>query len=99
MSLRRNLPAVILFVALILLCIFAVNWISGTQSEGETGMVRQAVKNAALTCYAVEGAYPPTRWIISGNTMGWPMTRIAISSPTTALPPTSCPTSGCWKGA
>lgn len=60
MSLRRNLPAVILFVALILLCIFAVNWISGTQSEGETGMVRQAVKNAALTCYAVEGAYPPT---------------------------------------
>ena len=59
MSLRRNLPAVIAFVALILLCVFAVNLISGAQSENELAMVRQAVKSAAVTCYAVEGAYPP----------------------------------------
>ncbi len=29
-----------------------------TSSHAETEMVREAVRQAALTCYAVEGAYP-----------------------------------------
>ena len=32
--------------------------IGSAQSSEETEIVRSAVKNAALTCYAVEGAYP-----------------------------------------
>ena len=58
MNRRRNILAVIAFVALILLCVFLVNRISDAQKTGETELVREAIKNAALTCYAVEGAYP-----------------------------------------
>ena len=35
-----------------------VNRIDTAQDAAETDIVRDAVKNAALTCYAVEGAYP-----------------------------------------
>ena len=31
---------------------------ASAQDSAETDIVRDAVKNAALTCYAVEGAYP-----------------------------------------
>lgn len=58
MALRKNLPAILVFLVLILLCLALVGRISGTQSQGELALVRDAVKNAALTCYAVEGVYP-----------------------------------------
>lgn len=51
--LKLALMAVVLFAAVAL-----VNRISSAHGTAETEIVRNAVKNAALTCYAVEGAYP-----------------------------------------
>lgn len=42
----------------LLLAVLLLNGISVRQSNAETEQVREAVKNAALACYAVEGAYP-----------------------------------------
>jgi len=35
-----------------------ISRLSSTQSSAQTQFVQDAVRNAALTCYAVEGAYP-----------------------------------------
>ena len=52
---------------LISLCVFAVlllagnaliNWVDSSSSKAENELVETAVRSAALTCYAVEGAYP-----------------------------------------
>lgn len=55
---RKDLAAVAVFVALIFAFCFAVEALSNVGGNSETTLVRDAVKNAALTCYAVEGAYP-----------------------------------------
>ena len=35
-----------------------INRVESSASEAETDLVRDAVRSAVLTCYAVEGAYP-----------------------------------------
>ena len=46
------------FAALAIAAVLLIGNISRMQSEAELSMVRSAVRSAALTCYAVEGAYP-----------------------------------------
>ena len=53
-------------------CIFAR--IDTAQDSAETEIVRSAVKNAALTCYAVEGAYP----VDELNEAGYPVEGSAL---------------------
>lgn len=36
-----------------------LNWIDGSSAAAEEELVRDAVRQAVITCYAVEGAYPP----------------------------------------
>ena len=55
---RKDIGAIVLFVALILAFVLLVNGITTKSGNQELTMVRDAVKNAALTCYAVEGLYP-----------------------------------------
>ena len=50
--------AVAFFLALIAAFVLLVNGITVKGGNQEISMVRDAVKNAALTCYAAEGAYP-----------------------------------------
>ena len=45
-------------VAVLVLAVLLVNRISASQEKAEAEIVKDAVVNAALTCYAVEGAYP-----------------------------------------
>lgn len=49
------------------LCVFALlfagawrllSYVGSASEEAQTAMVRDAVRSAALTCYAVEGCYP-----------------------------------------
>ncbi len=52
-----------LLIAVIMLCIFAgavilVSDVGRVQDTEQTQFVRDAVRKAALTCYAVQGAYP-----------------------------------------
>ena len=55
---RRDWIKLLAIVAVLAAAVLLVNRIDTTQDTAETVIVRDAVKNAALTCYAVEGAYP-----------------------------------------
>ena len=55
---KKDVAAILIFVALILAFVLLVNNITNKNSGRELQIVRDAVKNAALTCYAVEGSYP-----------------------------------------
>ena len=46
------------FVLLIAVGFFLINGINGRTQASETALVESSVRSAALTCYAVEGAYP-----------------------------------------
>lgn len=55
---RRDVAALAVFVAVVLAFCLAVDRLTSASDGAELKLVRDAVKNAALTCYAVEGAYP-----------------------------------------
>lgn len=58
MAIRREI-AVVLLMALLLCGVWLlVSRLSTAQQGAQTQFVYDAVHNAALTCYAVEGAYP-----------------------------------------
>lgn len=55
---RRDIAALAVFAAIVLVFCLAVDKLTSASDGAELKLVRDAVKNAALTCYAVEGAYP-----------------------------------------
>ena len=55
----RDIFKLLLILALIVTAVTVFNRVENVQSQEETGIVRDAVRQAAITCYAVEGAYPP----------------------------------------
>ena len=55
---KKDVAAILIFIALIIAFVFLINNITGKGNGRELEIVRDAVKNAALTCYAVEGTYP-----------------------------------------
>ena len=55
---RKEIAIVLLMVLLLAGVFMLVSRLSSTQSSAQTQFVQDAVRNAALTCYAVEGAYP-----------------------------------------
>ena len=55
---KKNIAAGVVFVALIVGFVLLVNSMSAVSGDREAKLVEDAVKNAVLTCYAVEGTYP-----------------------------------------
>ena len=55
---RKEVAIVLLMVLLLAGVLGLVSRLSSKQSTAQTQFVYDAVQNAALTCYAVEGAYP-----------------------------------------
>lgn len=55
---RRDWIKLLSIVLVLAAAVLLANRIGTAQGTAETDIVRDAVKNAALTCYAVEGAYP-----------------------------------------
>ena len=55
---KKDIASILIFVALIIVFIVTINNITTKNNGRELQIVRDAVKNAALTCYAVEGVYP-----------------------------------------
>lgn len=58
MSHRKEIVVVLLMAALLVCVLLLVSRVDNVQHSEETQFVRDAVRNATLTCYAVEGAYP-----------------------------------------
>ena len=55
---KKDVASILIFVALIISFVLLINSITTKNNGRELQIVRDAVKNAALTCYAVEGVYP-----------------------------------------
>ena len=55
---KKDVGAILIFVVLIIAFILLINGITQKGNGRELEIVREAVKNSALTCYAVEGMYP-----------------------------------------
>ncbi|MDO4492847.1 MAG: hypothetical protein Q4C53_03060 [Clostridia bacterium] len=55
---RKDAAVIAAFLAVLALFVWTVGRIGTAEQNSEAEMVRTAVKNAALTCYAVEGAFP-----------------------------------------
>ena len=55
---KRDILKIAALVVVLVLVVLLVGRIDRAQGREETEIVRDASKNAALTCYAVEGAYP-----------------------------------------
>lgn len=55
---KKDVASILIFVALIISFVLLINSITIKNNGRELQIVRDAVKNAALTCYAVEGVYP-----------------------------------------
>ena len=55
---RRLALALAVFAAVFIGVYLLVNKVSSASGSAETEIVKDAVRSAVLTCYAVEGAYP-----------------------------------------
>lgn len=55
---QRDIFKLIVIAGVLILSVLLVNRISSAQDIAETELVKDAIRNAAVTCYAVEGAYP-----------------------------------------
>ena len=55
---KKDVASIAIFIVLILSFVLLINSITTKNTGRELQIVRDAVKNAALTCYAVEGVYP-----------------------------------------
>ena len=55
---RKDIIKLLAIVLVLVLCGIFFEQIGRSQQTEETELVRKAIKDAAITCYAVEGAYP-----------------------------------------
>ena len=55
---RKEIVIALLLIALLAGAWMLISHVSDAQSGAQTRFVEDAVRNAVLTCYAVEGAYP-----------------------------------------
>lgn len=58
MSAKKTMALALMMIVLLLGAVIAINSMVSAGDAGEVRMVQDAVKNAALTCFAVEGAFP-----------------------------------------
>ena len=54
----RDIIKIIIIAAVLALAVFLVGRIDTRRENEETQIVHDAIRSAAITCYAVEGAYP-----------------------------------------
>lgn len=55
---RKDLIRICVFAVILAACVFAFDRIGGMQDREETKLVRDAIMEATMECYAVEGFFP-----------------------------------------
>ena len=55
---RRDIAKVGVIAAVLILAVLLTSRIGSVHTKEEAAMVKDAIRKATLTCYAVEGAYP-----------------------------------------
>ena len=54
----RDIVKILVTILMLVAAVLLIGRISNTQQTAESEIVRQSIKDAAINCYAVEGAYP-----------------------------------------
>ena len=67
MAYRKEIAVLLLMALLIVGAWRLVSRVDTAHDRAQTQFVRDAVRNAALTCYAVEGAYPESLEYLRSN--------------------------------
>ena len=67
MAYRKEIIVALLMAALLVGVWLLVSGLDTAHNNAETQFVYDAVRNAALTCYAVEGAYPESLQYMRDN--------------------------------
>ncbi len=57
---RGLLVSALIFIAVILLFQYGFKNISGTNSAEDLNVTQEAIRKAVVSCYAIEGVYPPS---------------------------------------
>ena len=65
----KDIIKLLVTVLVLVLAVVLVNRISNSQQSAESEIVRQSIKDAAINCYAVEGAYPDDLQYLRDNYM------------------------------
>ena len=55
---RRDIFKLLIIALVLVLCVVLAGYIEQADRSAESELVRKAVREAVITCYAVEGAYP-----------------------------------------
>ena len=56
--LLKNLPAILIFLAVVIILVLAVSDVSRTSNEESLTIAENSIRRAVITCYAQEGRYP-----------------------------------------
>lgn len=54
----RHLPAMLIFLAIVVILVLAVSDVSKTSSDESLTIAENSIRRAVITCYAQEGRYP-----------------------------------------
>ena len=54
----RHLPAMLIFLAVVVILVLAVSDVSRTSSDESLTIAENSIRRAVITCYAQEGRYP-----------------------------------------
>lgn len=57
-SLLRQLPAIIVFAAIITIAVIAINNVGRSTEKESLSVAENSIRRAIITCYAQEGRYP-----------------------------------------
>lgn len=57
-TLLKNLPAILIFLAVVIILVLALSDVSKTSSDESLTIAENSVRRAVITCYAQEGRYP-----------------------------------------
>lgn len=54
----RNLPAILIFIAVVIILVMALSDVSETSGKESLTIAENSIRRAVITCYAQEGRYP-----------------------------------------
>ena len=57
-TLLKNLPALLIFLAVVIILVLAISDVGKTSSEESLAIAENSIRRAVITCYAQEGRYP-----------------------------------------
>lgn len=57
-ALIKSLPVILIFLAVVIILVFAVADVSRTSSQESLTVAENSIRRAVITCYAEEGRYP-----------------------------------------